>query len=138
MRSTWKDVRLAATALVALAALAGCPRAFAGQELVGRWMVDIDRTIEQAHKDGFSSAADSQIRETFQGGLLEITQDTLVMRVAGYFGSETATYRDHLAADGCHALEVNGSAPRHSYCVSDGLLIVRDPSAQPAVVYSRP
>ena len=123
--------------VVVFVLLAGCPWQSGEPRLTGNWVVDIDRTISQAKQAGMPAAAEPRIREVFTGGLLEVTRDKLVMRVEGYDGVKSASYKVVQSSGGCDDLVLNGSPQKHSYCVSDDELVVRDPSTKIAVVYRR-
>jgi len=135
----WNRILFARSSIFVAACvlLAGCPWKSVEPHLKGHWVVDIDRTISQAKQDGMPAAAEPRIREMFTDGLLEITSDQLVMRVAGYDGVESAGYRVARSSGGCDDLVVDGSPRKHSYCVSGDELVVRDPSTKIAVVYRR-
>lgn len=105
--------------------------------LKGHWAIDLDATVAEARRRGLSEREIAFLRELYGRGLLEITDDTLVMRVAGVPDAVARNYRA-LEPDGdCHRLQVQGSAPSHRYCLRDGRLIVDDPGAMLSLVFKR-
>ena len=120
--------------LASLAMLAAC----AGRSpLWGHWTVDLEATIEQARRDGIPSQAAPQIREVFAQGRIEITEQALVMRVAGIPDALARNYRIVGEQGGCYQLEINGTPGTHDYCLRGDHLLVRDPTTPLTVVFKR-
>jgi hypothetical protein len=71
-------------------AIAACERT---PSLQGKWAVDVEATIGKAKAIGLPDSASAQIREIYDGGQLEITGDTLVMRVAGFPDAIARNYK---------------------------------------------
>ena len=117
---------------VAVFAMAACSRP---PPLGGRWIVDIGVTIVAAEEAGIPDELAPRIRDIYDGGQLEITRDTLVMRVAGYPEAISRNYKVVSTTGHCHGLEINGAPGVHEYCIENGRLTVEDPSARFAVVY---
>lgn len=127
-------MRALAFAVLAAATLSACG---ANPSLQGQWAVDIDATVDEARRRGLSEREIAFLRELYGRGLLEITDDALVMRVVGVPDAVARNYRE-LERDGdCHRLQVQGSAPSHRYCLRDGRLIVDDPGAMLSLVFKR-
>ena len=123
--------------MLSVTALSGCPLRSGRGDLLGRWAVDVDATVARARHDGLPATSENEIRQVFSGGLLEITRDRLVMRVAGVEGSESVNYSADAPTNGCYWLTVMKAPQAHSYCVSGDELVVRDPGAGLAIVYRR-
>lgn len=125
--------------LLLLAALtAGLPACTESQQgLQGSWAIDIDKTLARAQKDGASANAVKDIRSTFEGALMDISADTLTLRVDGYPGSQRQSYTAGPAHAGCHDVNWAGHPGIHSYCVRGDELIVRQPGTRLALVYTR-
>ncbi|SFK66867.1 hypothetical protein [Lysobacter sp. cf310] len=127
-------MKILATAVLAAAMLSACG---ANPSMQGHWAVDIDATVAEARRHGRSEREIAFLRELYGRGLLEITDDALVMRVVGVPDAVARNYRE-LERDGdCHRLQVQGSAPSHRYCLRDGRLIVDDPGAMLSLVFKR-
>lgn len=97
--------------------------------------VDIDATIRTATDAGIPVQLTPRFREIYDAGQLEVTRDTLVMRVAGYSEAISRNYKIVSAAGNCYGLEINGSQGVHKYCVENGRLTVDDPGAKLELVY---
>lgn len=119
--------------LLSLSLLASCHKS---PSLQGNWAVDLVATTDRAKASGLPDSVAGQIRETYDGGLLQITSDTLVLRLDGIPDAMTMNYKVVNESDGCYTLEISGVPGRHSYCLEGESLVVRDPNAQIAVVYS--
>lgn len=119
--------------LLACALLASCHKS---PPLQGNWSVDIAATVDRARAAGLPDAAAGQIREIYEGGLLEITSSTLTMRIAGIPDAMSRNYKVTEKSGGCYSLEISGTSDTHSYCLEGQSLVVRDPSAKIAIVYS--
>lgn len=102
----------------------------------GKWSVDIDATIEKAKTTGLPDSAAPRTREIYDGGQLEITSDTLVMRVAGIPDAIARNYKVVGEADNCCKLKISGAPGVHTYCIENDHLVVQDPTANLLIVYS--
>lgn len=120
--------------LASVAALAACS---GRSPLWGHWSVDLDATVEQARRDGIPAQAAPQIREVFARGRVEITEQALVMRVAGMPDALARNYRIVGEQAGCYRLEINGAPGTHDYCLRGDRLLVRDPTTPLTVVFKR-
>jgi hypothetical protein len=103
----------------------------------GNWSVDIDATIDRAEAAGIPHSAAPRIREIYDGGLLEITKDVLIMRVAGFPDATARNYNLIDVNGDCYRLEITSTPEPHTYCLVKGKLIAQDPSSKIAVVFSR-
>lgn len=119
--------------LLSLALLAACHKS---PTLQGSWVVDLVATTEKAKAAGLPDSVTGEIREIYDGGLLEITPDTLAIRIEGIPEAITRNYKVVGESDGCYTLEISGDPGRHAYCIEGESLVVRDPSAKIALVYS--
>ncbi|WP_342316162.1 hypothetical protein [Lysobacter sp. FW306-1B-D06B] len=120
--------------VVSMLATAACGRA---SSLHGQWAVDVEATIEKAKDAGIPASQSPRIREIYDGGQLEITRETLVMRVAGYPEAVARNYKVFAEAGPCYMLEIDGAPGVHNYCVENGRLIVNDPGAKMAIVFKQ-
>ncbi|MBF6023429.1 hypothetical protein [Lysobacter niastensis] len=118
--------------VVSALAIAACGRT---PSLQGKWAVDVEATIGKAKEAGIPDSESPQIREIYDGGQLEITGDTLIIRIAGFPEAIARNYKVVGEADNCYKLEINGAPGAHNYCIEGGNLIVQDPSAKLAIVY---
>lgn len=119
---------------VAALTLSACDSA---APLQGNWSVDIDATIDRAEAAGIPRSAAPRIREVYDGGLLEITNDVLIMRVAGFPDATARNYKLVGVSGDCYRLEITSTPEPHTYCLVNGKLIAQDPGAKIAVVFSR-
>jgi len=119
--------------LFAFSLLASCNKS---PSLQGNWSVDVAATVDRARTAGLPDSTAGQIREIYEGGLLEITSDTLTMRISGIPDAISHNYKVTDKSGGCYSLEISGTQGTHSYCLEDQSLVVRDPSAKIAIVYS--
>ena len=97
--------------------------------------MDVDATINRAKVSGLSNSAASGIQEIYGGGLLEITSDTLIMRIDGIPDAIARNYEVVDRVGDCYNLKIADTSGTHNYCLEGGALVVRDPRANIAVVY---
>lgn len=119
--------------LLSLSLLASCHKS---PSLQGTWAVDLVATTEMAKASGLPDSIAGEIREVYDGGLLEITSDKLVMRIDGMPGEMARNYKVVSESGSCYTLEISGESGRHDYCLESDSLVVRDPNAKISVVYS--
>jgi hypothetical protein len=119
---------------LSLFALASCQ---SPPSLQGNWSIDVDAMIERAKASGIPDSAAPRIREIYEDGLLEITPDTLVIRVSGVSDAIARNYKIVSKTEDCYNLEIAGSSATHSYCLEGENLVVLDSSARIAIVYDR-
>lgn len=103
----------------------------------GQWAIDLEATVAEARRRGLGEADIVQVGELYGRGLLEITEDALVMRVAGVSDSVARNYRVLDRSGDCYRLEVQGAAQHPRYCLQAGRLIVNDPGAMLSLVFKR-
>ena len=118
--------------VVSTLVLSACGRT---PSLQGKWAVDLEATVARAKDAGIPESQSPRIREIYDGGQLEITRDMLVMRVAGFPEAVARNYKVVGEAGNCFKLEIKDAPGVHDYCIDNGRLVVRDPSAKLAIVY---
>lgn len=133
-QALWPAAGRVAALSVGIWLLAACQ---GGSPLLGHWAVDLDATVEQARRDGIPAQSAPQIREVFADGRIEITDQALMMRVAGIPDVVARNYRIVGERGSCYHMEINGAPGTHDYCLRGDRLLVRDPTTPLTVVYRR-
>lgn len=119
--------------LFSLALLTSC---HPSPSLQGTWAVDLAATIDRAKASGLPDSVAGPIRELYDGGMLEITSDKLLLYVDGFDGTTEKSYEVVSESDGCYTLEISDESATHEYCIEGESLVVHDPSAKIALVFS--
>jgi hypothetical protein len=121
--------------LTALALLGACsqPR----NEIIGEWIINTPRMREQLRSTGVPSIAVEPAVKVFDGGLLVISGDTIVVRLAGGGGEFSYHYSVDNERDGCTNIKVRELQEVHKYCVVNSELVVHDPKTSINAIYKR-
>lgn len=127
---------MARTFLIAAATLMAVAACTARDPLQGQWAVDTEATVKRAVADGIPQAMAPKIREVYDGGRLAIGKDVLTLRIAGFGEAEARNYEVVGNSKGCYQLQIARSQGVHAYCIEGEQLVVKDPSAKLAVVFS--
>lgn len=104
--------------------------------LQGDWSVDVDATVNRANAAGVPESEAPHIQKIYAGGVLEITSNTLIIRIAGFSDVVTRRYRLVGKEGNCSRLVISGAPGIHNYCLERGKLVIQDPSAKIALIYS--
>jgi hypothetical protein len=104
-------------------------------DLEGKWVIDLEATLQNMGKLGTPPGAIEDMRKSFEGGRLYITPQEVKLSVAGRPEQVSLPYKYVGQASSCFNLEIKSQV--HSYCVSNGSLEVHDPTTKLVVVYSR-
>jgi len=104
-------------------------------DLEGKWVIDLEATLQNMGKLGTPPGALADMRKSFEGGRLYITPQEVKLSVAGRPEQVSQPYKYVGQASSCFNLEIKSQI--HSYCVSNGSLEVYDPTTKLVVVYSR-
>ncbi|XZG69540.1 hypothetical protein ACTSKR_12890 [Chitinibacteraceae bacterium HSL-7] len=124
-------------ALLTLSLLAGCQTS---ADMEGHWEADAAAMVQRAQAMGASEQELSELGCRYQGAMLEVTADALVLRIRGISDQLTQPYERKDDLDGCAQLEIalNGQQQRGRFCLVDGTLEVHDLAGPKAVeIYRR-
>jgi hypothetical protein len=131
----------AACAAVLLSACTQPAPAPAADPLVGKWNIDMEETIKNAHTAGLPPETDEEIRKVYGGGTMEFTPTAVTLRIAGIKEGANGTYKTLGNEGGCKNITIKFDLPvpetPQKMCITGNKLEVHDAGTPLVLVYRR-
>lgn len=106
-------------------------------ELGGHWAIDLDKMTSQATDIGATPSQIRQMKRTYLGAAMQVTQSTLVLSIDGQRGNESIGYQVVGKQGNCHLIRTHKAATEHRFCIQGRQLEVHDPSTKLVVIFNR-
>jgi hypothetical protein len=125
----------AIVATLLIASTFGCAKKASSIE--GKWAIDLEPMVQQAHSLNASSRDIESIKETFSNAQLDIDGKRITMTIEGINDREVKEYVLSSVEGACTFLSIQSSARPHKYCLSGSRLEVPDTNTPLITVYRR-
>jgi hypothetical protein len=106
-------------------------------DIEGKWTLDLEATVAQARSIGATDRDIQGVRQTFEGGLMEIDASKITLSIVGMQAAEVRGYKVDSKAGSCVIVRIEPSPDLQRFCVEGRRLDVHDPSTKLVLAYNR-